>query len=558
MSLPNLIEVQAADTVETAAAKITPPRNAVFLLLGSFDASIAPQVRSICARAIIPVGLMANALIVDNGAGDGLAAQMGAAVQEMDEAPPLVGILSPETATPDVNHPFLLKLPSEWSDPAKLSLQIVAELAKDGSTGEKPVIAILVGGTQADILTTLRCARRGWPILVVQGAGGLGDAILAAATPPADGSQAPEIADPDLCEIVDTAMLSALALNGHVDDLKRVLLGPIQLPGAILAEAWGRYNDLDRAAVDKQTRFRKIQLLILSMAVVAALLAVLSSSTAFPAPFLPWLHRFIPIPGWWVQKALHVLLVLAPITTAVLSGYNSRFREGNKWILLRAAAESIKREIFRYRTRSGAYSEAQCTLISSQSKLAANLKDITSNLVQSEVNKSNLPHRAMEGDFGMKFLRPEEYLIQRIEDQVNYFVSTTAKLYRRLKKLQLWIMLAGAAGTFVAAMGGDVWVAVTTAMATAFTAKLEIDQVENSIVQYNIALTNLRNIESWWKALSPWEKTRRRNIDLLVDQTETTLERETAGWIQQMQSELDKLTEKQASSDQQAQDDEKK
>jgi hypothetical protein len=241
-----------------------------------------------------------------------------------------------------------------------------------------------------------------------------------------------------------------------------------------------------------------------------------------------------------------------------LSGYNSRFREGNKWILLRSASETIKSEIFRYRTRSGAYSEAQCTQNSAQSKLAAKMKDITSNLLQSEVNKSSIPHRPETDASALSFIRTEEYLRDRIEDQANYFVNKTAKLYRRLKWLQFWILLAGGAGTFLAAMNLDVWVALTTALATACTAKLEIDQVENSIVQYNTALTNLRNIESWWKALSPWEKTRRKNIDLLVDQTEVTLSRETAGWMQQMQSELDKLTEKRPAADQNSSSDSKK
>jgi hypothetical protein len=50
---------------------------------------------------------------------------------------------------------------------------------------------------------------------------------------------------------------------------------------------------------------------------------------------------------------------LCRFTIAILVGFNARFREGNKWILLRAAAEAIKREIFRYRMRSGLYSEAQ-------------------------------------------------------------------------------------------------------------------------------------------------------------------------------------------------------
>jgi hypothetical protein len=103
----------------------------------------------------------------------------------------------------------------------------------------------------------------------------------------------------------------------------------------------------------------------------------------------------------------------------------------------------------------------------------------------------------------------------------------------------------------LAAIRLEVWVALTTALATAFINRLEIDQVENSLVQYNITLTNLRNIQFWWKGLTSWEKTRRKNIDLLLDQSERALERATAGWVQQMQSTLDKLTEKEKDSDQQ-------
>ena len=54
----------------------------------------------------------------------------------------------------------------------------------------------------------------------------------------------------------------------------------------------------------------------------------------------------------------------------------------------------------------------------------------------------------------------------------------------------------------------------------------------------------MRGIELWWTALSNWEKSRQKNIDLLVDRTERTLEAEMAGWVQQMQSALEKLTEK--------------
>jgi len=144
----------------------------------------------------------------------------------------------------------------------------------------------------------------------------------------------------------------------------------------------------------------------------------------------------------------------------------------------------------------------------------------------------------------LTFLSPDDYLNDRINDQISYFVRKTASLSKRLQTVQLWIYIVGGAGTALAAFHGDVWVALTTAVAATLATRLETDQVEHTLIQYNQALTGLRNIASWWKALSQWEKARRRNIDLLVEQTETTLEGELAGWVQQMQSALDKLTDK--------------
>jgi len=544
MSLANVIDILPTDSFESAAARIALKPNAIILLLGNFDASTAPKVQSLCARALAPIALVANALIVDDGSCEGLAAQMGNAALQMDEAPAMLGILRSGVAALDLDHKYLFRLPAEWSDPAKSSFLIVAELAKDGAAVEKPVIAVLFGGSEDDKITVQRCARRGWPVFIAEGAGGLGDTILAALAPSADGTTAPEISDPDLREILDTGIISPLPLDGNVDDLKRMLLGPIQQSGDVLLAAWSQHDDLNLAALDRQKKFKNIQVAILSFGVLGTVLAVVSTG---PGPAGRWLlHWFPSFVEQHYHQVLRALLILVPITTSVLTSFNGRFREGNKWILLRAAAESIKREIFRYRTRSGEYAGALCGQTSAQLKLAANVKNITANLAQTEVNRSNLPHQSVDDAMRTKFLRPEDYLVERIEDQISYFVRKTAALYRRLKSLQLWSLLVGGTGTFLAAVHFEVWVAVTTAVATAFITKLELDQVENSLVQYNVALTSLRNTEFWWKALSPWEKTRPKNIDLLVDQTEKALQLESAGWVQQMQSELDKLTEKQS------------
>lgn len=552
MSDTAIIEIPAGDNVQAAAARLTLQRDAILLLFGEIDQALATQVQSIFERAVAPVALLANALVVDNGRSDGIAGLLGQAVKQLDQQPNLVGILSPNEGAPDSNHSAIMRLPSEWADPAKSSFLLTAELAGDQQDQQKSVAALLVGGSESDKITVLRCARRGWPLLLVQGAGGLGDSILTAMTPSPQGASPVQITDPDLREILDIATITPIPLAGNTDDLKRVLLGPIQPLGDVLPDAWGRFDDLDLAAVEKESLFRATQLGILTLTVVATLLAIAISGSGLPPKFsLPW------FPSLDVHAILHVLMIAIPISISMLAAFNARFREGNKWLLLRAAAESIKSEIFRYRAGSGVYSEEQCIQISAPLRLASNIKDISTSLAQSEVNRTSLPQRNVVDPRRLKTLTPDAYLRDRVEDQISYFVSKTGSLYRRLKQLQLWILLVGGLGTFLAAINLEVWVALTTALATAFTNKLEIDQVENSLVQYNAALTNLRNVRSWWKGLTPWEKARRKNIDLLVDQTERALERETAGWVQQMQSTLDKLTEKEKGADQQPDSDHK-
>jgi hypothetical protein len=118
------------DTIQTAAAKVTPSRDAIIVLLGTFDPSIGPQVRSICARSIVPIAARTKALIVDDGIDSGLSSLMGQAAAEVDQSPNLLGILDHEIAGFDQNHSFVMRLPTEWLDSAKAKFQLTVELAK--------------------------------------------------------------------------------------------------------------------------------------------------------------------------------------------------------------------------------------------------------------------------------------------------------------------------------------------------------------------------------------------------------------------------------------------
>jgi hypothetical protein len=560
------IEITASDTPESAAAKFSEMPEGIIFLLGSFDATIAPQVRSVLGRALIPIAVSNRAAIVDNGSTDGIAGLLGLAAQQAESTPVLLGIMKAGDAGPEPNHSHVMRLPAEWTDAAKMTFFIAVELARSKTGREKPVMVVLAGGGEEEKSIALRCMRHGWPLVLMQGAGGIADELVAATAPAtADGTTPAPPQDPELREIAEGATIFSFPLTATTDQIKQVLVGPIQGPGDILADAWDRFDVLDEAAKTKQALFRLTQICILSLTVLVTLLAIVALlCKRLPAEtVLPVIGKFNP---FYLQNTLHIVMIIVPITISMLIGFNARFREGNKWILLRAAAEAIKREIFRYRTRSGVYSETACVRTSASTRLAATIKEITGNLVHSEVNRTSLPRvqqvpagaeaESIEASLRaarierLKFLDAEGYIHERIENQIDYLVAKTGRLSSQLKSLQVYIVTAGGLGTFLAAMGGEIWVALTTAVAAALTNKLEIEQVENSLVQYNTTLTNLRNVNSWWSGMSPWEKTRQKNFDLLVDQTEKSLEQETTGWVQQMQSTLDKLSEKESSEEQ--------
>src|SRR4030095_15905363 len=139
---------------------------------------------------------------------------------------------------------------------------------------------------------------------------------------------------------------------------------------------------------------------------------------------------------WWFIK--YVLIVL-PITLAVIITASNKFKQGNKWLLLRQGAESIKREIYRYRARAGAYQGPTTSsqtaasdpgapppppLPTPEQVLAERIEEITRRTMRTEVNSSSvvpytkdLPpqYAAAAGDDGFSVLSPDRYLQARLD-----------------------------------------------------------------------------------------------------------------------------------------------
>ena len=98
----------------------------------------------------------------------------------------------------------------------------------------------------------------------------------------------------------------------------------------------------------------------------------------------------------------------------------------------------------------------------------------------------------------------------------------------------------------MAAIGLELWIALTTALVTAFTTYLEYQQIENTLIKYNQGATDLANVRAWWLALSAEEQALQKNIDKLVAYTERIIKNEHAGWVQEMQDALANLRSEQS------------
>lgn len=506
-----------------------------------------------------------------------------------------------DTAPLEPNHThFVLVDSDQWGGETETFFEIADALAGPQTL----VTAILVNGGPVAHDEVLRTVRRGWPLVVLSGTGRLADEIASHTAKDPDA-----INDPVLAEIIADGDLTLFPLDGKVKDFQHLIHQRLT-PDSSLKQAWERYNLYDEAANSQQVSFKNNQVLILALGVIVTVLA-LANSFFFPGAQRPqvspatlkvlkeskvkpeiltalqqsqvtpeiieelkktepkvnpeilasvqdtwerikdWQAKQAQTQPFWraIMVILRYAIIIIPILTAMFLAISNRFKWGQKWILLRAGAEAVKRECFRYWTGAGTYGPSQTKEISRQERLAQEVKNITDRLKQTEITQTSLapspqpvilplpPAGLKKAWDGFSLLPPEAYLKLRLEDQLNWYIKKTGVLEKQLRCRHITIYFLGGLGTLLAAIGGgiELWVAATTSLAAAVTSYLGVTQVEHNLVKYNQTAIDLENTRAWWTALSPTGKEDPKNIDRLVDDTEIILQGELTGWVKQME-----------------------
>jgi hypothetical protein len=533
-----------------------PQAHALIMLFGGaeeLEDALNPRLLQMFSRGLVPAAVRAGAMIMDGGTHSGAMACMGAAVAEGERQVTLLGVAptvkvtypGDKTAagnagerTPlDPNHThFVLVEGSEWGCETEAMFEIA-----DSLTGpQTPVIAVLVDGGPHTLPELLRCVRQGWSLVILTGTGRLADELAHYTT-----AKTESIDDRALAEIIADGDLTLFPLNGPVEQFQNLLERKLSLDPT-LKLAWDRYALYNANAQRKQRRFRRIQLGVLALGLLATVLPLVKQQW-FPQPASES-DYLSP------SRIFHLLLIIIPITTASLVAMMNRFRWGQQWILLRNAAEAVNCMFYRYWTGTGPYRQLKPGEPSRQVKLAQELKHINEQLLQTEVNLSALPSPSRPFPFkfaglgtgpdGYSLLSPGQYLSLRLEDQSAYYSAKAISLEKKLNRLNWLIYGFGGLGTLLAAIHQDLWVAATAAVITAITAYLAFNQVENILKAHNQAAAGLADLKIKWTAASPMEKSDPQQFDQLVEETEMILQGEHSAWVKQMKEALADLEKK--------------
>jgi hypothetical protein len=540
------------------------PSRSVIVVVGGAD-TLTDDAHALAKRVVGPAlaraAAVTGAAVVDGGTDSGIMAIVGEALEERDGADRLLlGVApagrvsfpgSPLTAEGDrvalePNHThFALADTDEWGGETELLVELSEALA-----GPARIVMVVAGGGEAAKHEALAATKRGWIVFVVVGTGGIADELAVAWH--AGGAPG----DAVLEEIVRAGDLRIFE-DGDASDLARRVAWEVQ-DDEVLKLAWKSFATYDQLATGARTSFERLQASILVLGVLATLVALLKAALDI-APQSSYA---------WVDDVLHWTVVVLPILVAVLIGMAYRLGAGKRWVLLRGAAETVKREIYRFRTGTGNYGKTGATpkSLRPQEVLSAQLAAIETKLLQTEASSAELtpysgplPPRmygASSEDDGLSPLDPERYLAYRVGDQLRFFHPKVARLARTRRWFQLGVLVAGGVGAILAAAGLEVWIGLTTGIGSAALAYLGYLQIESTLVAYNQVAGRLEALSRSWVARPAGRRKDRSAFAALVADVEAALATEHGGWVQQMSDALEELQTTQLEAERRTADDE--
>ena len=186
--------------------------------------------------------------------------------------------------------------------------------------------------------------------------------------------------------------------------------------------------------------------------------------------------------------SFRILLIATPLIGSAMAAFTKSFYSSGDWLIMRAGAEEVLKEIYFFRTilkkipNRRAYLEKRLSEIQRQLYRSMGGELVLEPYEGETVHSRYYPDDP-SSDLGFEDLSGEDYFKYRVENQLAWH-RRKVRIHQATRiKLQVIILASGGAGAFLAALGGgfSLWVALTASLTAAFLGWQELRNIDNIV-----------------------------------------------------------------------------
>lgn len=266
----------------------------------------------------------------------------------------------------------------------------------------------------------------------------------------------------------------------------------------ILQVAWARFSELDANSLARSKSHLGKRRWIAALGILATLFAILS--------------QMFPEGSGIVGLGLRFLLVITPLIGSAMAAFTKAFFSSGDWLMMRAGAEEILKEIYFFRTVLQKQKDRRVYLEKRLAEIHRQLlQSMSGELVLKPYNgpvPSNYYPNDPTSDPGIDDLTGDDYFKYRVENQLAWHRKEVHEYQVERIKLQILILAAGGGGAALAAFGGgfSIWVAFTASLTAAFLGWQELRNIDLVIKNYSKVVVELSVVYDHWLNLEQEER----------------------------------------------------
>lgn len=304
----------------------------------------------------------------------------------------------------------------------------------------------------------------------------------------------------------------------------------------ILNIAWTRYAYFDAISNNRTRANNRLRIWIYGLGILATLFAILTQ--IYPQNWPATLGL-----------VLKIFLILIPLISSALAAFANKFFGSGDWLVMRAGAEQILREIYKYRTilknDPGRNLWLEKRLVDIQRQV---FRGMGGEMVLQDYNGPIPPYddpNNSNDDSGFNDLTGDEYFAFRVENQLSWHMRKLKQRQAERVRLTVYILAAGVAGAFLAGIGAAVdntiglFVALTASITGALVGWQELRNLDAVIKNYSKVQLELMVIYDHWNNLTPEQRTDPEFFEMVED-AEELLWSQNSEYIKAMQEALSK------------------